>query len=156
MPNQPLVLDGPDGLAARVGTELGVSDWMTIEQSLIDSFAADTGDHYWIHTDPPRAERESPFGTTIAHGLLTLSLGPKFSYEIYSIEGFSGVVNYGYGKVRFPTPVPVGSRMRMRAVLTGAEPVGGGTQITVTQTYELEGAEKPACVAEALARLFAA
>lgn len=156
MPKELLILDGPDALASRVGTELGVSDWMTIEQPLIDAFAADTGDHYWIHTDPARAERESPFGTTIAHGLLTLSLGPKFSYEIYSIEGFSGIVNYGYGKVRFPTPVPVNSRMRMRATLTSAEPAAAGTQITITQTYELEGTEKPACVAEALARLFAA
>jgi acyl dehydratase len=112
-----------------------------------------TGDHQWIHTDPERAA-QTPFGGTIAHGLYTLSLGPKFSYEVMDVQGFAFGVNYGYGKVRFPAPLPVGSKVRMRATLTNVDDVPGGIQITVTQTFEREGGEKPVCVAESLARLF--
>ena len=148
-----LTIDGADDLKARVGEELGVSDWYHVTQERIDAFADATEDFQWIHLDPVRA-KETPFGGTIAHGLFTLSLGPKFSYEIFTMEGFAFGVNYGYGKVRFPAPVPIGKRVRMRAALTNVDDVPGGIQITVTQTFEVEGGEKPVCVAESLARLF--
>jgi len=150
-----LVIDGIDELRTRVGAELGVSSWHEITQEEIDAFAKVTGDEYWIHVDPERA-RTTPFGSTIAHGLLTLSLGPRFSYEIYEVTGVDFGVNYGYGRVRFPAPLPVGSRVRMRAHLTAVDEVSGGVQLTVTQTFEREGADKPVCVAEALGRLFTA
>jgi acyl dehydratase len=146
-------LTGPDEVKAAVGQELGVSDWYEVTQQTIDEFAEVTGDHQWIHVDPERAA-QTPFGGTIAHGLFTLSLGPKFSYEVMDVQGFAFGVNYGYGKVRFPAPLPVGSRVRMRGQLTSVEDVPGGIQITVTQTFEREGEEKPVCVAESLARLF--
>lgn len=148
-----LSIDGVAELRERVGDELGVSSWHEITQKEIDAFAAVTGDDYWIHVDPERA-RHTPFGSTIGHGLLTLSLGPRFSYEIYEVGGVDFGVNYGYGRVRFPAPVPVGSRVRMRAHLTAVDDVPGGVQVTVTQTFEREGTEKPVCVAEALGRLF--
>lgn len=146
-------LTGPDEVKAAVGQELGVSDWYEVTQETINQFAQVTGDHQWIHTDPEKAA-QTPFGGTIAHGLFTLSLGPKFSYEVMDMQGFAFGVNYGYGKVRFPAPVPVGKRVRMRAALTNVDDVPGGIQITVTQTFEVEGGEKPVCVAESLARLF--
>lgn len=146
-------LTGPDEVKAAVGQELGVSDWYEVTQETINQFAQVTGDHQWIHTDPEKAA-QTPFGGTIAHGLFTLSLGPKFSYEVMDMQGFAFGVNYGYGKVRFPAPVPVGKRVRMRAELTNVDDVPGGIQITVTQTFEVEGGEKPVCVAESLARLF--
>jgi acyl dehydratase len=146
-------LTGPDEVKAAVGRELGVSDWYEVTQATIDQFAQVTGDHQWIHVDPERAA-QTPFGGTIAHGLFTLSLGPKFSYEIMDMQGFAFGVNYGYGRVRFPAPLPVGSRVRMRGELTNVDDVPGGIQITVTQTFEREGEEKPVCVAESLARLF--
>ena len=148
-------LTGPDEVKAAVGQELGVSDWYEVTQATIDQFAQVTGDHQWIHVDPERAA-QTPFGGTIAHGLFTLSLGPKFSYEIMDMQGFAFGVIYGYGKVRFPAPLPVGSKVRMRAALTNVDDVPGGIQITVTQTFEREGEEKPVCVAESLARLFSA
>lgn len=148
-------LTGPDEVKAAVGQELGVSDWYEVTQATIDQFAEVTGDHQWIHVDPERAA-QTPFGGTIAHGLFTLSLGPKFSYEIMDMQGFAFGVNYGYGRVRFPAPLPVGKRVRMRAALTNVDDVPGGIQITVTQTFEVEGGEKPVCVAESLARLFTA
>ena len=146
-------LTGPDEVKAAVGQELGVSDWYEVTQETINQFAEVTGDHQWIHTDPEKAA-QTPFGGTIAHGLFTLSLGPKFSYEVMDMQGFAFGVNYGYGKVRFPAPVPLGKRVRMRAALTNVDDVPGGIQITVTQTFEVEGGEKPVCVAESLARLF--
>jgi len=148
-----LTITGIDELKSKVGEELGVSDWHEVTQEAIDAFADVTGDHQWIHVDPDRA-RETPFGGTIAHGLYTLSLGPKFTYEVFSIDGFAFGLNYGYGKVRFPAPVPVGSRVRMRALLSNVEDVPGGVQITITQTFETEGGTKPVCVAESLARLY--
>ena len=151
----PTTLTGPDEVKAAVGQELGVSDWYEVTQATIDEFAEVTGDHQWIHVDPERAA-QTPFGGTIAHGLFTLSLGPKFSYEVMDMQGFAFGVNYGYGKVRFPAPLPVGSKVRMRAALTNVDDVPGGIQITVTQTFEREGEEKPVCVAESLARLFSA
>jgi acyl dehydratase len=148
-----LTIDGPEDMRARVGQELGVSEWVEITQERIDAFAQATEDFQWIHVDAERAA-ETPFGGTIAHGLLTLSLGPKFSYELFSLSGFTFALNYGFGKVRFPAPVPVGSRLRMRAALTAVDDVPGGIQFTVTQTFEVEGGEKPVCVAESLARAY--
>ena len=143
------VLDGLDGLRAAVGSELGASSWHAVEQQDLDAFAAVTGDDYFLHTDPARAA-ETPAGGTIAHGLLTLSLGPRCCYEIYRVDGFADARNYGYGRVRFPAPVPVGSRLRMHATLRAVEPAGAGVLVTIEQRFEVEGAAKPACVAEGL------
>jgi len=148
-----LTITGVDELKSRTGDELGVSDWHEVTQEEINAFADVTGDHQWIHVDPERA-RETPFGGTIAHGLYTLSLGPRFTFEVFSIDGFAFGLNYGYDKVRFPAPLPVGSRVRMRAMLSNVEDVPGGVQITVTQTFEGEGGTKPVCVAESLVRLY--
>ena len=148
-----LTIDGIDDLKTKVGEELGVSDWYEVTQERIDAFADATGDHQWIHVDPEKAT-DTPFGGTIAHGLFTLSLGPRFGASIFTIENVAFALNYGFGKVRFPAPVPVGSRLRMRATLTAADDVAGGVQFTVTQTFEVEGGEKPVCVAESLARAY--
>jgi acyl dehydratase len=148
-----LTIDGVDDLKGRVGEELGVSDWLEITQAAVDEFAKATEDFQWIHVDPARA-KDTPFGGTIAHGLYTLSLGPRFSYELFEVSGFAFGLNYGYGKVRFPAPVPVGSKLRMRATLQGVEDVPGGVQFTVLQTFEIEGGGKPVCVAEALGRAY--
>lgn len=139
-------------LERLVGTELGPTEWQTIDQARIDAFAEVTGDRQWIHVDLPRASA-GPFGTTIGHGLLTLSLGPVLMEELLAFEGFAHALNYGYAKVRFPSPTPVDSRIRMTAAVTAVERVPGGAQLTVTQTFEREGGEKPTCVAESLARL---
>jgi acyl dehydratase len=147
------VINGLDELKGKVGQELGVSDWLEVTQDAVNAFADATGDHQWIHVDVERA-KETPFGGTIAHGLYTLSLGPQFSYSMFSIEGVAFGVNYGYNKVRFPAPLPVGSRVRMRAALTAVEDVPGGVQFTVTQTFEREGGDKPVCVAESVSRVF--
>src|SRR5437764_13289252 len=133
-----LTSTGPDELRAKIGSELGVSDWHEITQERVNAFAEATEDFQWIHVEPERA-KDTPFGGTIAHGLYTLSLGPKFTFELFSIDGFAFGLNYGYGKVRFPAPVPVGSRVRMRATLSNVEDVPGGVQITVTQMFETEG-----------------
>ena len=148
-----LTITGPDELKAKVGEELGVSDWHEVTQERINAFADSTEDWQFIHVDVEKA-KETPFGGTIAHGLYTLSLGPKFSYAMFSLEGFAFGLNYGYEKIRFPAPVPVGSRVRMRATLSNVTDVAGGLQITITQTYEAEGAEKPVCVAESLSRVY--
>lgn len=139
-------------LEQLVGEELGPTDWKAIDQGRINTFADVTEDRQWIHIDSERAAA-GPFGGTIVHGLLTLSLGPAMTEELIRFEGFRQALNYGYGKVRFPAPTPVGSRIRMRLGITSVEQVGGGAQLTVTQTFEREGGEKPVCVAEALARL---
>ena len=146
-------INGLDELNAHIGQELGVSGWYEVTQETIDRFAEVTEDFQWIHVDVERA-KQTPFGGTIAHGLFTLSLGPKFSYEIVDVQGFAFGMNYGYGKVRFPAPLPIGSRVRMRATLTAVDEVPGGAQFTITQTFEREGHEKPVCVAESLARAF--
>src|SRR3954468_5457677 len=148
-----LTITGPEELKSKIGEELGVSDWHEVTQEAINAFAEATEDFQWIHVDEDRA-KETPFGGTIAHGLYTLSLGPKFSYSMFSLEGFTFGLNYGYDKVRFPAPVPVGSRVRMRATLAKADQVAGGPQFTITQTFEVEGSDKPACVAESLARVY--
>jgi acyl dehydratase len=142
-----LTIDGIEGLRARLGQELGVSDWVEVSQADIDAFAKATRDFYWIHVDPSRA-RELEFGSTIAHGLLTLSLGPGLSNEIYEVSGFRHLLNYGYESVRFPAPVPVGSRVRMRARLLSVDEQAAGVRFTVAQTFERDGADKPVCVAQ--------
>lgn len=140
-------------LAALVGQELAVSDWLTIEQSRIDQFAAATGDHQWIHVDPARAAA-GPFGATVAHGFLTLSLLPLLAESSFEIDDVTMGVNYGLNRVRFPHPVRVGSRLRGRFRLQKYEPIDGGAQLTMEVTMELEGAPKPACVAESVSRRF--
>jgi acyl dehydratase len=147
------VINGLEELKSKVGEELGVSDWIDVTQEAIDAFADATGDHQWIHVDPERA-KDTPFGGTIAHGLYTLSLGPQLSYSLFEVQGVAFGLNYGYNKVRYPAPLPVGSRVRMRATLTGADDIPGGLQMTVTQTFEREGGDKPVCVAESVARIY--
>lgn len=143
----PRVFESLDELKSAVGTELGTSDWITISQEQINTFADATGDHQWIHVDPERAA-DGPFGTTIAHGYLTLSLLPVFSADIYEVHGIAMGVNYGANKVRFPNPVPVDSRLRATATLKETADIPIGTQVTITFVVEREGAEKPAVVAE--------
>jgi acyl dehydratase len=148
-----LTISGIDELKAKAGEELGVSEWQEVTQDAIDAFADATGDHQWIHVDPARAA-QTPWGSTIAHGLYTLSLGPQFTFAMFTIEGFAFGLNYGYNKVRFPAPLPVNSRVRMRATLSSVEDVPGGVQLTITQTFEREGEEKPVCVAESVSRMY--
>ena len=148
-----LTISGIDELRAKVGEELGVSEWHEVTQEAINAFADATGDHQWIHVDPERAA-QTPWGSTIAHGLYTLSLGPQFTFALFTIEGFAFGLNYGYNKVRFPAPLPVDSRVRMRATLSSVDDVPGGVQLTITQTFEREGEEKPVCVAEAVSRMY--
>jgi acyl dehydratase len=147
------VINGLGELRQLVGQELGVSAWHEVTQEEVDAFADATGDHQWIHVDPERA-KDTPFGGTIAHGLYTLSLGPQFSYALFELKGVDFGLNYGYNKIRFPAPLPIGSRVRMRAMLTAVDEVPGGVQFTVTQTFEREGGDKPVCVAEALVRAY--
>ena len=145
------VLNGIDGLRAAVGEHLGHSAYKTVTQADIDTFAALTGDSQWIHTDPERAA-EGPFGGTIAHGLLTLSLGPRLVNDIFRIEGMRMGVNYGYDRIRFPAPVSVDSKIRVGAVLEAVEDVPSGVQVRMAFTWELEDGGKPACVAAMLLR----
>lgn len=145
------VFNGIEEIRAAAGEHLGYSEYQPVTQADIDAFAALTGDDQWIHTDPARA-KDGPFGTTIAHGLLTLSLGPRHAKEIYRIDGLKMSVNYGYDKIRFPSPVPVDSKIRLGAVLSSVTDVKGGVQIAITFTWEVEGRPKPACVAEMLIR----
>jgi acyl dehydratase len=144
-----------DELRAGVGRHLGWSDWLTVDQDRVDLFAAATGDHQWIHVDVERATAESPFGGPIAHGYLTLSLSNLFLPQLVEVRGVSTGINYGTGRVRFPAPVPVGSRLRAGAELTAVDEIPGGLQTTMTITVEIEGAEKPACVIESLSRWLA-
>ncbi len=136
-----------------IGQELGSSDWLTIEQDRIDQFAQATGDHQWIHTDPARAAA-GPFGATVAHGFLTLSLVPMLSEAAFTVDDVRMGVNYGLNRVRFAAPVRVGSRVRAHFMLLTFEPLEGGAQLTVQATIELEGSSKPACVAESVSRRY--
>jgi len=140
-------------LQAMVGQELGVSDWLSVDQTRIDQFAEATGDHQWIHIDPVKAA-QGPFGKTIAHGFLTLSLLPELFAKAFDVADVRMGVNYGLNKVRFPAPVPVGSRLRGHFKLTAFEPIEGGAQITMEVTMEREGSTKPVCVAESLSRRY--
>ena len=144
------VFDGIADLEKAAGTHLGHSEWHTVDQHQIDAFAAATGDHPWIHTDPAKAA-EGPFGTTVAHGFLTLSLVPMLTWQVYEVEGLKMAVNYGADKLRFPAPVPVGSRVRAGVELTSVTPNKLGYQVGTRVTIELDGANKPACVVDMLA-----
>jgi acyl dehydratase len=143
------------GLAERIGQELGISDWVAIDQARIDSFALCTGDHQWIHVDVERAKREGPFRGPVAHGYLALAMVAPLSMQVGVIPRDAAAgLNYGIDKVRFLAPVPAGARVRLRVVLAGIEPRDGGQVIMKTQnTLELEGSEKPALIAETLALL---
>ncbi len=145
------VLDGPDAVKAAVGTHLGYSDWLTIDQERVNLFADATGDHQWIHVDPDRAA-DGPFGGPIAHGYLTLSLSNLFLPQIIETRGFSAGVNYGADKVRFISPVKVGDRIRGGAELVEVTDVNGGIQTLVRVTIEIEGGTKPAGVIDSLSR----
>jgi acyl dehydratase len=144
------VFDGVADLEKAVGTHLGHSEWHTVDQDQIDAFAAATGDHQWIHVDPAKAA-EGPFGSTVAHGFLTLSLVPILTWQVYTVEGVKMIVNYGADKLRFPSPVPVGSRVRAGVELNAVTPVALGYQVALRVTIERDGGDKPACVADMLA-----
>ncbi|ROO85961.1 acyl dehydratase [Actinocorallia herbida] len=139
-------------LRAAIGTHLGYSDWHTVTQKQIDTFAEATGDHQWIHTDPVKAAA-GPFGATIAHGFLTLSLVPLLAGRVYRVEGISMGVNYGADRLRFPAPVPVDSRIRAGVELLSLEQGGGGYRLTARVAIEREGAAKPVCVVDAVSVL---
>jgi acyl dehydratase len=143
-----------DELKGKVGEHLGYSDWLEITQDRVNQFAEATGDHQWIHVDVERAKKESPFGGPIAHGYLTLSLLPLTLGTIVRVEGFKMGVNYGLNKLRFPSPVPVGSKIRAGAVMKNVEDVAGGVQLTYEVTVEVDGKEKPAAVAEIVFRYY--
>ncbi len=146
----PVTLD-VDALSTRPPGPLAASAWRTVTQEQVDRFAEATGDHQWIHVDPERA-RSGPFGRTIAHGYLTLSLATALLEEVLQVPDASLIVNYGLNRVRFPAPLPVGTRVRMHGELAGVESVTGGVQATLGLTFEVEGQPKPACVAEILFR----
>jgi len=143
-----------DELRAAAGQPLGTSGWHVVNQARIDAFADATGDHQWIHVDPERAA-SGPFGTTIAHGFLTLSLAPLLMGEIYRVGGVRMGVNYGLNRVRFPAPVPSGSRVRGTGELAEVTEVDGGVQLVTRLTVEAEGVAKPVCVADSVVRLYA-
>jgi acyl dehydratase len=149
----PRIINGTDELKALVGEHLGYSPYLEITQERVNQFAEATGDFQWIHVDVERANA-GPFGGPIAHGYLTLSLGPMMYPQIVQIEGFSMGVNYGANKVRFPAPVPVGANVRLGVKLLGVDDVAGGVQTTMEFTYEVEGASKPSCVAEIIFRQY--
>jgi acyl dehydratase len=145
---------GLDDIRAAAGEDLGASEWFEVTQEGVDQFADVTGDHQWIHVDVERA-RNTPFGGTIAHGYYTLSLSPRLADDVYRFDGIAFGINYGLDRVRFPAPVPVGSRVRLRVELSDVTDVSGGIQVKLTQTFEREGTDKPVCVAEMLVRLYA-
>jgi acyl dehydratase len=144
-----------DELRGAAGAHLGWTDWIEVTQDQVNLFADATGDHQWIHVDVERAKAESPFGGPIAHGYLTLALSNRFLPELLQVPGASAGVNYGTDRVRFPSPVPVGSRIRGGAEVTAVEEITGGVQTTITITIEVEGSPKPACVIESLSRWLA-
>ncbi|MFF7393814.1 MaoC family dehydratase [Streptomyces scabiei] len=150
---EPRIFTSAEELKAAVGESLGYSDWLEVDQKRIDLFAEATGDHQWIHVDPEKAAA-GPFGTTIAHGYLTLSLLPLLVPQVLKVGNVKMGVNYGTNKVRFPAPVPVGSRLRATATLQDVTEVGGGVQVTAAVVVEREGGEKPVCVAESVSRYY--
>jgi acyl dehydratase len=148
-----VTINGIEGLRELIGQTIGPSDWREVTQEQIDRFAEVSGDDQWIHVDPERAKAESPFGTTIAHGNLTLSMIDGFRLDLIESTGFKLGVNYGWNKVRFPAPVPVGSRVRATAEIVSVDDVGGGWfQVATRFAVEVEGSEKPCCVAESVGR----
>jgi acyl dehydratase len=142
---------GLDEFVAAQGSQLGPTEWLEITQDRVNLFADATDDHQWIHVDPERAAN-GPFGGTIAHGLLTLSLLPHFTHQLYTVDNIAMAVNYGYNKVRFITPVRVGSKIRARAEIAKVDQLEGAVQATVTVTVEIDGSDKPAAVAESIVR----
>jgi acyl dehydratase len=146
-------ITGLEELKAAEGEELGVSGWHEVSQDDINAFADATGDHQWIHVDPERA-KDTPFGSTIAHGYYTLSLAPKLTDEVLKFEGFAFAINYGLNKVRFPAPLNVDSKVRMRAKLAELSEIPGGAQMIMELTFERDGAEKPVCVAQSVVRVY--
>jgi acyl dehydratase len=146
-------IDGIEGLKALLGQHLGYSSWHEVTQEQVNLFADATGDHQWIHVDVERA-KAGPFGGPIAHGYLTLSLTPNVIAEVVQVTGVSMAINYGLNKLRFPSPVPVGSKLRAGVELATVEEVSGGAQVGLTVTYEIEGGSKPVCVAEILFRYY--
>ncbi len=147
-------VEGIEGVQGLVGQHLGHSDWVTITQEQVNLFADATGDHQWIHVDPERAAKESPFGGPIAHGYLTLSLLPYFLPKVWDVTGFTMGVNYGAEKVRFPSPVPVGAKVRGGFTVDAADDIAGGLQVTLTGTIEVLDAPKPSCVAQVVYRYY--
>ena len=147
-------INGVDELKSLVGEHLGYSEYMEITQDQVNKFAEATGDHQWIHVDVERAKAESPFGGPIAHGYLTLSLGPVLAPQVYTLGGFKLGVNYGCNKVRFMSPVMVGARLRLGVSLIAVEDIAGGIQMTMGFAFECEGAPKPSCVAEIIFRSY--
>ena len=147
------IVHGIDGLKAKAGEHLGYSDWVEITQERVNQFADATGDHQWIHVDPERAKK-GPFGGPIAHGYLTLSLGPMLLPTLLQVEGLAFGVNYGAEKIRFPSPVPVGSKLRLGAQIDEVEDISGGAQAKITLTFEVDGAPKPSCVAQVIYRYY--
>jgi acyl dehydratase len=146
-------VDGVEGLKGLLGKQVGPSEWRDVTQEEINAFADLSGDHQWIHTDVERAKNESPFGTTVAHGNLTLSMIDGMRLELLNSSGFKLGVNYGWNRVRFPAPVPAGSRVRATAEVTEVEEVGNGWWQVITRfTVEVEGSDKPACVADSVGR----
>ena len=150
----PRIIHGTAGLQAVIGEHLGYSDWMEITQERVNQFAEATGDHQWIHIDVERARAESPFGGPIAHGYLTLSLGPVPMPQVLTTTGFKMGVNYGCNKVRFMSPVPVGAKVRLGVTLLAVDEIPGGAQSTYSFSFECEGATKPSCVAEVIFRSY--
>jgi acyl dehydratase len=150
-PEARTVLDGVDAVRAAVGTHLGYSDWLEIDQDRVNTFADATGDHQWIHVDPERA-KDGPFGAAIAHGYLTMSLSNYFLPQIVETRGFSAGINYGVDKVRFPSPVKVGQSIRAGAEMIEVSEVKGGIQTLVRITIEIQGGERPACVIDSISR----
>jgi acyl dehydratase len=149
----PTTIKGLDDLRAKAGEHLGYSDWQELTQEQVDLFADSTGDHQWIHVDVERA-KQGPFGGPIAHGYLTLSLVPALMGQIVTIEGMSMGLNYGCNKVRFPSPLPVGAKLRLGAALQNVEEVAGGVQAIIGVTIEVQGQDKPACVADVVYRYY--
>ncbi|GIJ46901.1 MaoC family dehydratase [Virgisporangium aliadipatigenens] len=147
------VFESPEELTAAVGEHLGYSDWHVVTQEQVQLFADATGDHQWIHLDAERAA-QGPFGTTIAHGYLTLSLLPMLAAEVYRVKNVKMGVNYGLNRVRFPSPVPTGSRVRVGITLASVEPVSGGYQLIGEAVIEREGGDKPCCVAQTVSRVY--
>ncbi|HEY7490379.1 MAG TPA: MaoC family dehydratase [Candidatus Tectomicrobia bacterium] len=148
------IIAGLEELKTYVGKEIGVSNWCEVTQAMINTFADATGDHQWIHVDVERAQKESPYGGPIAHGFLTLSLTPKLVWDVYKVDGVKMGVNYGVNRVRFPAPVPAGSRIRARVKLLELQEIEGGAQAVTQVTFEHEGHEKPVCVAETVSRWY--
>jgi acyl dehydratase len=148
-----ITLNGIDDIKARVGQDLGVSEWHEVTQEEINAFADVTGDHQWIHVDPERA-RETPFGGTIAHGFYTVALTPMLMQQLYTVTNVAFALNYGLDRVRFPAPLPVGSRVRASAQISSVDEIAGGIQMKTTITLERDGGDKPVCVAEQLVRIY--